>query len=118
MDEYLTRDTVVTPQEAYQRFLADGESIAAWAVKNGFNPSLVYLVLLGKRKCLRGQSHKIAIRLGIKARHRLSAAETSHSTAQRNQINDNLLGEPSKSEGSVNAQELHPGQTERGGASE
>lgn len=44
----------------------DGDSIAQWAVKNGFNPALVYLVLNGKSKGVRGQSHRIAVALGIK----------------------------------------------------
>jgi gp16 family phage-associated protein len=44
----------------------DGITISEWAKKNGFNPALVYVVLAGKRKCLRGKSHEIAIRLGIK----------------------------------------------------
>ena len=33
----------------------------------GFSAELTRMVLLGKRKCLRGQSHQIAVALGIKA---------------------------------------------------
>ena len=70
MTEDITFDGLVTPAAAYQRFLDDGESIAAWAIMRGFNPALVYSVLRGERKCIRGQSHKIAVSLGIKATKR------------------------------------------------
>lgn len=43
-----------------------GISISEWARQNGFSGSLVYQVLDGKRQCLRGQSHQIAVALGIK----------------------------------------------------
>lgn len=66
MNEYLTCDGQITPAEALQRFRDNGVSVAAWAVRNGFNPAIVYAVLRGGRKCLRGQSHEIAVSLGIK----------------------------------------------------
>ena len=47
-------------------FERTGQSIAGWADKNGFGRSLVYAVLNGKKKCIRGESHKIAVLLGIK----------------------------------------------------
>lgn len=43
-----------------------GISISEWARANGFSGSLVYQVLEGKRLCKRGQSHKIAVALGLK----------------------------------------------------
>lgn len=43
-----------------------GRSVKEWAMERGFSVSLTYAVLAGKRKCLRGQSHKIAVELGIK----------------------------------------------------
>lgn len=43
-----------------------GISVAEWARAKGFSTSLVYQVLEGRRKCLRGQSHQIAVALGIK----------------------------------------------------
>lgn len=43
-----------------------GESITAWARKNGFNPESVKKVLHGKSKCSRGSVHEIAVKLGIK----------------------------------------------------
>jgi gp16 family phage-associated protein len=43
-----------------------GVSIADWARMNGFSSALVYQVLAGRKRCLRGQSHQIAVRLGLK----------------------------------------------------
>lgn len=44
---------------------AKGVSISQWALANGFASNLVYEVLRG-RPAVRGQSHKIAVALGIK----------------------------------------------------
>lgn len=56
-----------TPQEAKDELERKGVSVAAWSVANGFNPNLVLMILSGQRKPTRGQSHNIAVRLGIKA---------------------------------------------------
>lgn len=45
---------------------ADGVCIADWARERGFSPRLVYQVLAGTRKCLRGESYAIAKALGMK----------------------------------------------------
>lgn len=47
-------------------FAEHGVSISEWARENGFSAGLVYQILEGKRQCLRGQSHKIAVELGLK----------------------------------------------------
>lgn len=47
-------------------FEESGIPVAEWARANGFSTGLVYQVLEGKRKCLRGQSHQIAVALGLK----------------------------------------------------
>ena len=47
-------------------FEETGIPVASWARAHGFSTGLVYQVLEGKRKCLRGQSHQIAIALGLK----------------------------------------------------
>jgi len=44
-----------------------GISIAEWARANGFSSGLVYQILDGKRKCMRGQSYRIAVALGLQA---------------------------------------------------
>jgi len=51
--------------QAWERFRRNGITVAQWAKANGFEKSLVYAVLRG-RKCLRGQSHDIAVALGLK----------------------------------------------------
>jgi gp16 family phage-associated protein len=52
--------------EARQWMHAEGLSVAAWAADRGFPAALVYAVISGRRKCLRGQSHRIAQALGMK----------------------------------------------------
>jgi len=43
-----------------------GMSIADWAHAHHFNVRLVYSVVRGERKCLRGESYQIAKELGMK----------------------------------------------------
>lgn len=57
---------IKTPEAALEEFHRSGKSVKAWANENGFHAPLVYEILKGGRKCLRGQSHRIAVRLGIK----------------------------------------------------
>jgi len=47
-------------------FQTNGVSIANWARQRGFNPRLVYQVLSGRRRSVRGQSFHIARALGMK----------------------------------------------------
>lgn len=47
-------------------FAESGISIAEWARTEGFSTALVYQVIEGKRQCVRGQSHRIAVALGLK----------------------------------------------------
>lgn len=56
-------------------FKDSGISIAEWARVRGFSTSLVYQVLEGRRKCHRGQSHQIAVALGLKKGSILSIHE-------------------------------------------
>ena len=57
---------LLTAEQVKNRFEQDGLAISEWARANGFNPVLVRMVIAGRRKCLRGQSHKIAVALGMK----------------------------------------------------
>lgn len=52
-----------------------GLSAKDWAHKNGLTPSTVYAVLNGQKKCLRGESHRAAVLLGIKEGEATSVAE-------------------------------------------
>lgn len=53
-------------KDIWDDFRDRGVNLAAWAREKGFNQQLVYLVIRGERKCLRGQSHLIAKELGMK----------------------------------------------------
>lgn len=52
--------------EVRAEFQRKGISISAWALANQFSPNLVFEVLSGRKKGDRGQSHKIAVALGLK----------------------------------------------------
>lgn len=70
-------------------FDESGISVAEWARVNGFSSSLVYQVLEGHRKCLRGQSHQIAIALGIKKGKEMDVNQLSQQLRKRlNEINE------------------------------
>lgn len=57
----------MSPLEIKNIFEEAGISVSEWARIRGFSSGLVYQVLNGERKCQRGQSHKIAIALGLKS---------------------------------------------------
>ena len=48
------------------RLLDAGQKVPAWARQHGENPELVQKVLSGRRACVSGASHRIAVKLGIK----------------------------------------------------
>jgi gp16 family phage-associated protein len=52
--------------DVLQEFHLRGISVAQWAKHNGFNPTLVYQVLRSRHVPTRGQSHRIAVALGLK----------------------------------------------------
>ena len=56
-----------TPEEARAAIQRTGVPITKWAIANGFSPNLVFEVLAGRRKPTRGQTHNIAVALGLKA---------------------------------------------------
>ncbi|WP_416739253.1 DNA-binding protein [Pseudomonas sp. NFX71] len=56
-----------TADQAKAVLKAKGISITQWAIANQFSPNLVFEVLGGRKKCVRGQAHEIAVKLGIKA---------------------------------------------------
>jgi gp16 family phage-associated protein len=57
-----------TCEDAQRWFRERGMAVSDWALERRFNPSLVYAVLHGRRKALRGRSFEIAVALGLKAR--------------------------------------------------
>lgn len=56
-----------TSKDVRDEFNRKGVSVASWARANGFETNLVFEVLSGRKKGVRGQSHKIAVKLGLKA---------------------------------------------------
>ncbi len=55
-----------TPEQVRAEFQRKGISIAQWAAANRFSTNLVFEVLSGRKKGVRGQSHQIAVKLGLK----------------------------------------------------
>lgn len=60
-------------------FVERGQSIVEWAEENHFRPEMVYAVLAGRHKGLRGEGHHVAVALGLKSRG-------SESPKQRNDV--------------------------------
>jgi gp16 family phage-associated protein len=58
--------TLRTAEEARDALNSTGISITQWAIANKFSPNLVFEVLGGRKKCIRGQAHEIAVKLGLK----------------------------------------------------
>lgn len=62
------------PPEALERarrgFEDRGEAIKDWAAERGHDPHIVYFVLNGKLRGLRGKAHRVAVDLGLKAGHK------------------------------------------------
>jgi gp16 family phage-associated protein len=54
------------PTEVKAEFIHKGMSISKWAREHGFNRGTVHQVLNGRIKGSIGESHKIAVMLGIK----------------------------------------------------
>ncbi|AUX84709.1 hypothetical protein C3F34_00590 [Acinetobacter sp. ACNIH2] len=57
---------VKSVQQIKNEFHSKGITFSDWAKENNFSPELVYRVLKMNRVPLRGESHKIAVRLGLK----------------------------------------------------
>lgn len=53
-------------EQVKTEFRKKGISFSDWAKENNFPPELVYRVLKMNRPPIRGESHKIAVKLGIK----------------------------------------------------
>jgi gp16 family phage-associated protein len=57
---------VMTPKQVKKAFADSGLTVSGWAKQKGFSQALVYQVLSGKRQPVRGESHRIAVALGLK----------------------------------------------------
>lgn len=56
----------MTPDQVKKVLSEHGMSVRDFARTHGFSDSLVYAVLAGKNKATRGESHRIAVALGLK----------------------------------------------------
>lgn len=52
--------------EAREWFLVNGISLGEWADHHNVERSVLYSVLSGKSRCIRGESHRVAVLLGLK----------------------------------------------------
>ena len=59
---------LLTPEQAREQLLQRGESVADFARRHKLKQRSVYGVLYGNNKGRRGESHKAAVALGIKAK--------------------------------------------------
>lgn len=59
----ISRDLI---RQARRRLLLADLTPASWARQEGFDQKTVYSVLSGTRRCIRGQSLQIAIKLGLR----------------------------------------------------
>ncbi len=55
-----------TLEDARNMFARTGKTIRKWAQEIGVHENTVYEVLAGRKRCLRGDAHKVAVLLGIK----------------------------------------------------
>ena len=55
-----------TSKDVLEDFARKGVSIAAWARAKGYDADLTRAILRNERAAIRGQSHNIAVELGLK----------------------------------------------------
>jgi gp16 family phage-associated protein len=61
-----TSRPIRTPEEVRKDFARKGLSISKWATRNRLNPNTVSDLLNGRKKGVRGESHRAAVLLGLK----------------------------------------------------
>lgn len=61
------RPTLKTPEQVRLEFEEAGISLSEWARANGFHRMTVVDVLRGHRQGKRGEAHRVAVALGLKA---------------------------------------------------
>lgn len=64
---HMTRKSVKSRQQVRAEFLEAGVSVAEWARAHGFSRQTVFDLLRGKSQGLRGEGHRAAVALGLKA---------------------------------------------------
>jgi gp16 family phage-associated protein len=56
----------LTIEEVRDWFAYHGQTVTGWAAQHGFQPAQVYAVLSARTRGRRGESHQIAVALGLK----------------------------------------------------
>ncbi len=72
-----------TADEVREEFKQKGVSIASWAIANNFNYAMVLDVLAGRKKGVRGQAHKIMVKLGMKEGEIVSDSQLANTFSKR-----------------------------------
>lgn len=62
----MKQKSLKTREEVLADFTNKGISIRGWAIANGLVPSVVYSLLKGRLTGRIGESHKAAVKLGLK----------------------------------------------------
>lgn len=62
----MEQQRLLTREEVLSDFVNKGRSIRGWAIVNGLQPGVVHGVLKGRLAGRIGESHKAAVKLGIK----------------------------------------------------
>ena len=74
-------------------FYANGITVTEWAREHGFDAHLVYSVLNGRSRARRGQSHQIALALGLKKIEQGALLVASQSTAPESSASGEVVME-------------------------
>lgn len=64
--EKMKQKRLRTREEVLEDFSNKGISIRSWSLENGISPAVVHAVLKGKLTGRIGESHKAAVKLGLK----------------------------------------------------
>ncbi|WP_455387575.1 DNA-binding protein [Petrachloros mirabilis] len=76
-----------TPEEVREELAEFGITVSAWARARGFSPGLVHQVLAGRLPCKSGQSHDVAVELGLKFGRRGSVDDLSFGHEENRRMN-------------------------------
>ncbi|GAB1388967.1 hypothetical protein MASR1M6_11480 [Rubrivivax sp.] len=63
----LTKTTTKTPEQVRAEFTAAGIPVAEWCRAHGIDRNVVVDLLRGRTQGLRGEAHRAAVALGLKA---------------------------------------------------
>ncbi|WP_339665839.1 DNA-binding protein [uncultured Pseudomonas sp.] len=72
-----------TPEQVREELANKGISVSKWAAANGFSVNLVFEVLAGRKQGIRGQSHNIAVKLGLKEGEVVEEHQIANSLVRR-----------------------------------